>query len=167
MFTYDRWTVLSYVNIGKIHIYMHEHIALLSYKSCMNFRKRSSSEEITHLVKFPDMCAFSTLIGWNLSLRFAAIRRPPRIGDAWIKLRMSVFGSWMELVSSLRSAAVSRAPRATLRQGMRLSGTWVFFPGLEPHVICEAYAVAAHNHVTYSMKSTLGCICTCKSYNNF
>jgi hypothetical protein len=80
---------------------------------------------------------------------------------------MSVFGSWMELVSSLRSAAVSRAPRATLRQGMRLSGTWVFFPGLEPHVICEAYAVAAHNHVTYSMKSTLGCICTCKSYNNF
>jgi hypothetical protein len=64
----------------------------------------------------------------------------------------------------LRSAAVSRVPRSTLRQGMRLSGTWVFFQGLEPHVICKAYA--AHNNVTYSMKSTLGCICICKSYNN-
>jgi hypothetical protein len=62
---------------------MHEHIALLSYKSCMNFRKWCELRgNYPPGEKFPDMCPFSTLIGWNLSLRFAAVRRPPRTEDA-------------------------------------------------------------------------------------
>jgi hypothetical protein len=61
MFTYDRWTVLSYVNIGKIHIYLHEHIALLSYINHVWILEnvRASSEEITHLVKIPRYVRFS------------------------------------------------------------------------------------------------------------
>jgi hypothetical protein len=84
----------------------------------------ANSEEVIHLVKIPRYVRFSTLIGRNLSLRFTGVRRPPRTGDAWIKLHMSVFGGWMELVAEV--------PRATLREGMRLSGTWVFCLGLEP-----------------------------------
>jgi hypothetical protein len=48
------------------------------------------------------MCVFSTLIGWNLLLRFAAVRRPPRTGNAWIKLHISVVGGWIELVAEVR-----------------------------------------------------------------
>jgi hypothetical protein len=66
----------------------------------------------------------------QLVAEIRAVRRPPRTGDTWIKLHMSVFGGWMELVAEVSC----RVP-------------------------------AAHNHVTYSMKSTLGCIYICKVVN--
>jgi len=37
---------------------MHEHIDLLSCKSCMNLENGASSEEITHLVKVPRYVRF-------------------------------------------------------------------------------------------------------------
>jgi hypothetical protein len=90
-------------NIGKIHIYLHEYISLLSYINHVWILENvRAQKKLPTWWKFPDMCAFSTLIRWNLWLRLAAVRRPPRTGDAWIKLRMSVFCNWMELVSEVR-----------------------------------------------------------------
>jgi hypothetical protein len=58
----------------------------------------ASSEEITHLVKIPRYVRFFNFDWMELVAEILAVRRPPRTGDAWIKLHMSVFRGSMELV---------------------------------------------------------------------
>jgi hypothetical protein len=155
MFTYDWWTLLSYVNIGKIHTYLHEHIVLLSYINhvwilCELRRNYPPGEN-------SQICALFQL--WlDGTCRWGLLQLEGRPRQGMLGLSRAWVFSATGWNLSQRSAVAKRVPRSTLRQGIRLSGSWAFFPGLKPHVICKVYAVAAHNHVTYSMKSTLGCI---------
>jgi transcriptional regulator with XRE-family HTH domain len=61
----------------------------------------ASSEEITHLVKIARYVRFFNFDWIELVAEIRAARRPPRTGDTWIKLHMSVFGGWMELVAEV------------------------------------------------------------------
>jgi hypothetical protein len=74
------------------------------------------------------MCRFSALIGWNLSLRFAAVRRPTRTGDAWIELRIRVYAAGWNL--SPGSAAVSKqGAQGHVRTGNKIKWYMIVFPG--------------------------------------
>jgi hypothetical protein len=121
--------------------YAHEHIALLSYKSCTNFRMVRPQRKLPTWWQFQDMCPVSALTGWNLSRRFAAVRRPPTTGviancnghfaNSSVPQRQVTSSH----INSNAQLNPSRVPKATLGQGIRLSGTWLFFLRLEPHII--------------------------------
>jgi hypothetical protein len=113
---------------------MHEHIALLSYKSCMNFRKWCELRGNYPPGESSQICALFQL--WlDGTCRWGSLQLEGLPGQGMLGFSCAwVFSAavWNLL---LRSAAVSRVPRAKLGQGIRLSGTWVFFLGLEPHII--------------------------------
>jgi hypothetical protein len=128
----DQWTVLSYVNIGNIHIYIY--IALLSYKSCMNFRKWCELRRNYRPGESSQICALFQL--WlDGTCRWGSLQLEGLPGQGMLGLSCALVFSAAGWNLSPRSAAVSRVPRATLGEGIRSSGTWLFFPGLESHII--------------------------------